>query len=454
MSLFAIAVKSLRQRGLASTLTGLSVALGVMLMVAVLVIAGVINTAFSQRSTAYDLIVGPKGSDTQLVLSTIYHIGAPIENLPFLYYEQLKEHPLVDEVVPIAFGDYTEQGAFPIVGTVSRYFKWGYAPNKAFRIKGQGLREPFDAIIGAEVARKNKWKIGDKFKMLHGGADGHVHDEEFTIQGILAPTGTPNDRVAFVQLNGFYAISGHEKPMEESINSWREFNGQDPLTGEELAAEIKKHGGEDSHEGHDHGHEGHDHGSHATPDIQKEVTSILVKVARSGPTDPGAMVPIFASELSSGYKVQAVNPIFPISRLQNMLVGNIRNGLIALTVVILIVSGVGIFVSIYNSMSERLREIAIMRALGASRATVFSVILTESLLLCVGGGLAGLLLGHLMVFASTPLVREQTGLLLNPLAFETEELWIFPGLIVIALLAGFLPGMRAYQADVADSLSE
>ncbi|QDT37041.1 ABC transporter permease [Stratiformator vulcanicus] len=459
MSLFSIAIKSLRQRALASSLTGLSVALGVMLMVAVLLIAGVINRAFSQRSTAFDLIIGPKGSDTQLVLSTIYHIGAPVENLPFLYYKQLQENPLIEQAVPVAFGDVTQEGSFPIVGTVSRYFKLGYGPDRPYRIDGRGLRDSFDAVIGSTVARENGWKVGSKFKMVHGGADGHVHDEEFTIVGVLAPTGTPNDRVAFVQLNGFYLISGHEKPMEESINSWREFNGLEPFAdgSPEMEAEIEKHGGRHDHSHHDHAHHdhGHDHGAHEeeVPDIQKEVTSILVKIG--SPTGGAtAAVPIFAAQLNSGYKVQAVNPIRPIARIQRQIVGNVRNGLLALTVVILIVSGVGIFVSIYNSMSERLREIAIMRALGARRETVFSIILIESLLLCVGGGLVGLALGHALVVAAASKISDMTDLLIDPLAFDPLELYIIPALVVIAVLAGFLPGLRAYQADVADSLME
>jgi putative ABC transport system permease protein len=75
MNLVTIAWKSLQQRALSTTLTALSVALGVMLMVAVLVIYGVLQTAFSQNSINYDLIVGAKGSPLQLVLSTIYRVG-------------------------------------------------------------------------------------------------------------------------------------------------------------------------------------------------------------------------------------------------------------------------------------------------------------------------------------------------------------------------------------------
>jgi len=453
MSLISIALKSLRQRALASSLTALSVALGVMLIVAVLLIAGVVNEAFNRRSVSYDFIVGPKGSDMQLVLSTVYRIEPPIQNLPYLYYLELQKHPMVDDVVPLAFGDFTEQGAFPIVGTTGKYFEWGSAPGKSYSLlaPGKQMSSPFHAIIGSEVARKNGWGVGTKFKLVHGGADtGHVHDEEFTITGVLAKTGTPDDRTAFVNLEGFYQVAGHEKPPNEAINSWRDFNGLDAVSGAELDAEMKKYGVE-AEEAHDHGHDHAHHHAHAVPDVMKEVTAVLVRMPPGVPT---AAV-MFRENLRRGFSpVQAVNPIQPMARLQDQFVGNIRNALLALTAVILVVSGVGIFVSIYNSMSERLREIAIMRALGARRETVFGVILAESLLLCLGGGLIGGLLAHLLLVAAAPMISAKTELLIDPYAFDVQELWLLPALILLAVVAGLLPGVRAYRADVAESLGE
>lgn len=456
MNLFTIALKSLRQRALASSLTALSVGLGVMLVVVVLVIAGIINETFNRHSVSYDFIVGPKGSDMQLVLSTVYRIEPPIQNLPYLYYLDLLKDPMVDGAVPVAFGDFTQEGAFPIVGTTEQYFLWGSAPDKPYALaEGKRWSSAFHAILGSEVARKNGWDVGSKFKLVHGGAEtGHVHDEEFEVVGILAPTGTPDDRTAFVNLEGFYLVSGHEKPVSEAVNAWRDFQGLSPLSGDELAAEVAKHGGEHVHD-HSHGHDHAHHHAHDVPDIQKEVTALLVRTKWASKDDPGTIAVMFQEKLRRGYSpVQAVNPIRPMARLQNEFIGNIRNALLALTSVILVVSGVSIFVSIYNSMSDRLREIAIMRALGARRETVFGVVLAESLLLCLGGGLIGALVGHLLVIATAPIIRNRTELLVDPYAFDLNELWLIPALIVLAIVAGLLPGLRAYRADVADSLGE
>ncbi len=448
MNLATIAWKSIRQRGLASSLTALSVALGVMLMVAVLVIFGILQSTFNQRSINYDLIVGAKGDPLQLVLSTVYHISPPIENLPYRYFLDWKKDKRIESAIPLAMGDVTEQGSFPIVGTIPEFFEIDYAPDRPFLIKGTKFHKPFDAYIGSRVAIENGWGLGAKLKLVHGGADsGHVHNEEFTVVGLLAPTGTPHDKTVYVNLEGFYQIEGHDKPLAEGIKREREFYGELPLDADALAAEIKKieaKFGTHDHAGHDHA--GHDH-LHELPMVQKQVTAILLRCK-------GLTVgPLIAGELKKGYQAQAVNPIFPMQKLLDQFLRPAMELLVVLTVLIIVVSGIGIFVSIYNSMAARRREIAIMRALGAQRGTVFSIILAESIILCVGGGLLGLALGHGLVFIAAPIVERQTGLIVNPLAFEMKELVLLPALLLLATLVGILPGLTAYRTDVAESLS-
>lgn len=445
MNLLTIAYKSIRQRALASSLTALSVALGVTLMVTVLVIYGIVDRMFHQSAVGYDFVVGPKGSKMQLVLNAIYRVSQPIENLPYRFYRELLDDPRVKEAIPLALGDTTQEGNFPIVGTIPRYFVLEYAPGRKFARKGDIISKPFDAIIGATVARQNGWDVGSKFQMIHGGADDHVHDEKFTVVGVLAPTGTPNDKTVFVHLDGFYMLEGHDKPLEEAIRRVAEFYGES-LDEAEIAAQVEKYSA--AHD-HDHGHDhSHHHHAHDIPEIQKEVTAILVQMRKP------IMAPMFQAQMKEGMKAQAVSPIAEIRWLMDNVVGNVRTMLVVLTALIVVVSGVSIFVSIYNSMSDRKREIAIMRALGASRQTVFSIILTESVLLCFTGGLLGLALGHGLVFLAAPIVEARTGFLLNPYAFEPIELVLLPALIILASLVGFIPGMTAYRTDVAKTLSE
>lgn len=448
MNLISIAWKSLKQRRLSSLLTALSIGLGVMLMVLVLVMFGAVDSAFTQRSIAYDLIVGPKGSDLQLVLSAVYRMQPPIENLPYLYLDQLRNDRRVISAVPLAFGDVTQEGSFPIIGTTPEYFENDYMPGHAFRIRGKRINGQLDTIIGCEVARQNGWDIGSTFTIVHGGAEsGHVHDEKFVVVAVLDTTGTANDRTVFLNLEGFYALAGHSKPVKEVEQRLRDFYAADPdrlaAAMEQLEA-FKKLEAEEAGAGHDHAHH-----HHATPDAMKEVTAILIRTRPDTPFDAFSL----AAELQKGYQAMAVNPVRPIQKLVTGLLGNIQKALVALTAIIILVSGVGIFVSIYNSMSDRRREIGIMRALGAGRMHVFGIVLAESTLLCVGGGLLGWFVGHSLAVASAPWLIRQTGLLINPWAVSPWEAVLFPVLVGLAALVGFLPAMTAYRTNVADALS-
>ncbi len=148
----------------------------------------------------------------------------------------------------------------------------------------------------------------------------------------------------------------------------------------------------------------------------------------------------------------AVNPVLPIKRLMTNVVGNIKKALMVLIAMIIVVSGISILVSIYNSMSDRRKEIGIMRALGASRTSIFTIILAEASVLCLGGGLAGWLFGHGLTITLSPWISAETGLLLNRWAFDPIEFVIFPVLLGLGALVGFLPAMAAYRTNVAEAI--
>lgn len=448
MSILQIAWKSLRQRWVASSLTAVSIALGVALLVGVLITLGIITRLFQETGAGYDLLIGARGSETQLVLSSVYRVEKPIENLPYRYYRQLQEDPRVDAVVPLAIGDDTDKGQFPIVGTTTRYFTLPAANRSGrpveFRLRGRAMTGPWDAVIGAEVARVNGWDLGSTFQLIHAGQTDHVHEEKFTVTGVLEPTGTPNDRTAFVALSGFLSLADHLKPIEEAIEYEAQFfNETEEETRDRYAAKIatlSKHGS-------------HYHGE--LPDLMKEVTALLVttKAGEGEDSLTGQMRAIhLRTEINSSQKALAVAPTGVMANLTRRIVG--PADLIAKWVggIITVVTAIGVFVSIYNSMADRRREIGIMRALGARRTTVMGVILAESTLLCLLGGALGLLLGHGLVFIVAPILLDRTGILINPLAFEATELLVFPILLGLGILVGLLPGLTAYRTDVASAL--
>lgn len=167
--------------------------------------------------------------------------------------------------------------------------------------------------------------------------------------------------------------------------------------------------------------------------------------------------PIYAPGLfqaiNEGNVAQAVYPIREVASLFDEIVGNIQMLLLALAAMVVVVSALGMMVSIYNSMSDRRREIGIMRALGARRSTVMWIILIESVLLAVGGGLLGLVLGHGGIGLLNPWIEAETGVSVGFLQFEAGELLLILLLAVLASLVGLLPAMAAYRTDVSQALS-
>ncbi|HUT09158.1 MAG TPA: FtsX-like permease family protein [Thermoguttaceae bacterium] len=158
-------------------------------------------------------------------------------------------------------------------------------------------------------------------------------------------------------------------------------------------------------------------------------------------------------KINRGPVAQAASPIAEITGLLENIVGKIQELLLLFAVLIVIVAGIGIMVSIYNSMSDRRHEIAVMRALGAGRVTVMVVILLESILLSLGGGAIGILLGHGLIGVLSPTIFAQTGVAVGPFDFRLVELVLIPGLIILASLVGYLPAKTAYRTDVARSLT-
>ena len=504
MSLWKIAWRFVQQRALASCLTAVSMAIGVTLVVTVLVVYSVVDHFFRHSAQGYDMIVGAtKGGRLQLVLNTVYHLSQPVENLPYSYYQEFlrDEHhrgrfsSSVDVAVPLCLGDSYEQ--FRVVGTTPAMFEVWEPYQKYEFSHGRNFKQEnfFEGVIGSVVAHSTGLKEGDTFQPTHGienESGGHKHDA-FTIVGVLKPTGTPNDRAIFINMEGFYLLRGHAK---EDVGG-AEADGREGdratrrhgerATGRQSVAPGLVPGGSDAdgdhhgdhdadhdrdgdhdhdadhdhgpatragatgahgHDDHDHDHDADHHHSHTPlPEAQREVTAILLRTTG----------PIVAMELrraiNKGQEAQAVLPGVEINQLLESIVGNIRLLLLALAVLTVIVAGIGIMVSIYNSMSDRRRDIAVMRALGARRATVLNIILLESMLLSLGGGLVGWLLGHTLIAAASPWVLAHTGFAMGVVNFTWQEMALLPALVVLATLVGYLPALDGYRTDVAKALT-
>jgi len=443
MTLLGIAWRNIRQRLLTSLLTALSLALGVALVVATLVTGGIVKQAFESGSgLGYNMIVGAKGSPLQLVLNSVYFVSRPIENISWDFYQQFlpaAERPdgvdgtfaaSTKTAVPICMGDYYR--GFRVIGTNTAYFdRLTVGDGRPFRFAaGRNFRadEFFGGVLGATVAANLGLKVGDPFAPTHGADDGKVHDP-FMVSGILARTDTPVDRGVFVNMEGFYLQDGHAKPVEEHEGG-----------GETAAVPEAADGSRDDAP----------HGPTPLPFAQREVTSLLLDTA-SLPGLPAELTAMgLRTVINEGRDGQAALPIAEIRQLLDLFVRPLELLLLLVTTLVVIVSAIGILVSMVGSSLERSRDVAIMRALGARRTHVLFVVLIEAVLLAVGGGLAGWMLGHLLVGAIAPLITTNAGVSASVLsAAPGAELLLVPFLIILAILAALLPALAAYRTDVA-----
>jgi putative ABC transport system permease protein len=458
MSLFGIAWRTIRQRLLTSGLTALSLALGVALVVATLVIGDLVSQAFSSGSgLGYNMIVGAKGSPLQLVLNSVYLVSKPIENVPWAFYEDFLPAGAradgtagtfagsVRTAVPICMGDYFK--GFRVVGTNAAYFdRLSYgggvalglppwlarllgkpttmsAPRPFAFAAGRNFRDDefFGGVLGSEVAAKLGLAVGDTFSPTHGADDGLVHDP-FTVTGVLARTDTPVDRGVYVNMEGFYLQEGHAKPVE----------GVAARPPETPAGA----------------------GPAPLPREQREVTAVLVEtISQPGlPAELAAMA--LRTRINEGRDGQAAEPIREISVLLGLFVRPLELLLLLLTTLVVIVSAIGILVSMVGSSLERSRDVAVMRALGARRSQVLATVLIEAVILALGGGLVGWVLGHGIVAAIGPMITTNAGVSATFFsAAPTAELLLVPFLIALAILAALLPALAAYRTDVAKWLA-
>lgn len=125
----------------------------------------------------------------------------------------------------------------------------------------------------------------------------------------------------------------------------------------------------------------------------------------------------------------------------------------------LLVGGIGIMNMMLTNVTERIREIGIRRALGASRRDITAQFLAESSALCVTGGLLGVLIGYLLawglaMFAASSGIMSEFGATgtITPSFSITTVLIAFAVSVGIGVIFGFYPARRAAKLDPVECL--
>jgi putative ABC transport system permease protein len=398
MTLLRIVLKSLRQHALSTSVTAASIALAGGLLMAVWVVKTESQKTFTGVTGGFDAVLGARSSALQLVLNSVFHLEASPGNLAHEDYLALKKDGRVALAVPVAVGD--NYFGYRLVGTTLEMFNdVEYAPGRKFRVAAPGRLfdvQRREAVLGSFAARKLGLKYGDTFQPYHGLIfdEKSQHTETYTVVGVLEPSNTPADRVIWIPLAGLQTMAGHD------------------------------------------------------PNTATDVSAVLVKL-RS---------PIAGKQLEMLYNKQGNRLTFawPIAQIIAQLLDKVSwvDKVLALVAYLVALVATGsVLASIYNSMNERRREIAILRALGARRGTIFSTVVLESAAISAIGMAAGFVVYLAITLAAAAVIRAQTGVVLDALAPHPVMFWAPAGMIALGALAGIVPAWKAYRTDVAENLA-
>lgn len=408
--------KSIKNRKFTSFLCVLSIALSVTLFLGIERIRNGARDGFTNTISKTDLIVGAKGGPLQLLLYTVFHIGGAVNNIKMSTYNDIKANPQVEWTIPISLGDAYR--GFRVVATDENFYEH-------YRFRGdrkvelvEGGRVPtdtFDVVIGHEVAKKYKHKVGDPIVISHGLSAQSIlsHDNTpFKIVGIIAPTQTPIDTGVYITLQGMEAIHfGWETgvPSGEAIDAER----------------FKKENIEVT-----------------------QLTSFMVKLK-------SRIAVLRMRRNIDQYEAEPVMAIIPALSLQEMweTISYVEQILFLVSLCVLLVGMMSILISLYTSINERRREMAILRSLGASARHIFMLLIFESSFLVLMGCILGVLSMYGLLFFVSPWLESNFSVYL-PIETLSKTEWMYLGAIfVVGTLAGLIPAIKAYMNSLQDGLT-
>jgi putative ABC transport system permease protein len=376
-----------------------------------------------------DLVLGAQGSPLQLVLSSVYQVDDPTGNISYDSVKVWMQHPYVKKAIPLAYGD--NYVGFKIVGTTPDYIE----KYQAKIAEGKVFEHNFEVVVGAEVAEKLNLKLGDTFKGTHGSAaEGEVHDHgEYIVVGIASKTGKVIDNLILSNIPTVWQMH-HEEGHEE-------------------VAENPAHG----EPGHVHDEEEHVHSAECNHDAHEtdmtidepnmEITSVLIEFKNK------MGVFMWPNIIAQNTKMQAALPTYQMNRLFDMF-GVGLNALKYLAFGIMLISGISIFIALFNTLKERKAEFALLRVNGAKKHQLLLVVLLESILLCIVGYFFGTVLGRVGIVLLSKASESDFKLGFNPMEIIWEKEGLLFGLtLLVGLIAALIPAIKAYTINISKTLA-
>ena len=446
MQVIKLAIASLLSRKSNAILTLLAIAISVMLLLGVERVSQETRTGFANTISGTDLIVGARSGNVNLLLYSVFHIGNPTNNVSWETYLHWANNSQVTWSVPIALGDSVR--GFPVVATEPtffEYFRYGQQQPLVFTSGAPFSQE--NAVIGAEVARQLRLKVGDELVVAHGtgSISFHEHDDQpLTITGVLARTGTPVDQAIYISLrdldimHGGHAHDDHDHEHQSNEHEHHEHHNQH-------ADEHEHHEHHSQHADENEHHGGEQH--HEQPPIPSVSAFMLGLQSR-----PRA---IFMQREINTYRPEPLTAIMPGATLQDLwrTLSGFERALSVVSGFVLLAGLLGMLATILASLRERRREMAVLRSIGAGPGTIFTLLVSETVVLTLAGIAVGIGMLYGFIFALAPYIQSNFGVVVELGGISSAE-WLR---VAIVLGAGFvislIPAWQAYRNSLTDGLS-
>ena len=418
MYLLRLALASLGNRRFTALLTVFAIALSVCLLLAVERVRSEARASFANTISGTDLIVGARSGSINLLLYSVFRIGNATNNIRWDSFERFAEHRQVKWAIPISLGD--SHRGYRVMGTSTAYFEhYRYARSQNLQLREGRIfaDDPFEVVLGAEVAQALGYGLGEQIVLAHGVARISLlkHDDKpFTVVGILGRTGTPVDRTLHISLAG----------MEALHIDWQ--NGMPARGAAQVSAEQAR-----------------------AMDLQpKQITAFLLGL--------NSKIATFSLQREiNEYRGEPLLAILPGVALQELwsLMGTAEKALFVVSLFVVLTGLIGMLTAILTSLNERRREMAILRSVGARPWHIAGLLVVEAFALALAGVLLGLLLLYLGIAGAQGYVQAHYGLYLPLSAPNGYEWRLLGAILAAALLMGCVPAWRAYRQSLADGLS-
>ena len=401
MNIFKLSIKNIFSKPLSSAISLVLLILGVGIISLLLQLNSLIKDQMNNNLKGIDMVVGAKGSPLQLILSSVYHIDSPTGNISLKEAENISNNRMVGSSVKILYGDNYK--GFRIVGAEKKFIDLYNGVIK----EGKEWNSPYEVLVGSKVYEKLKINLGDELVSSHGLREtGEAHDDEyFKVVGLLEPSNSVIDQLIVTSPESVWDIH-----------------------------DTHDHDDEEEHE-HEHEHE------------DKEITAMLIKFK-----SPMNIIQ-FPRQINENTNLQAAVPSYEISRLFKLFGFGIET-LSYLAYIIIIVSGFSLFINLFNSMSERKYEMALIRTLGASRFQLSTMIIFESLILTILGFILGLLFSRFGVMFVSSLMEESLNYNINSFKVLSEEYWLLGLSVLIGLVSSLIPAIQVYKMNISKILAD